>query len=760
MAIKYLDAKRIRGTTGSTSATMGTSGDVSEVGGVTLDSTNKVLGSNSIDLDGTDNAYLNMNNILNAMTTTGTISYWVRSEGTSGYCLTFNLSTNAAITYLHMSAEHGQDSGIGLCELQVGGTTQWKVSSGTGTWTSSDRAWHHMVLTQDGTNVKFYWDGTEITSFATTTDKSKWISDLTSRDNVRWGVKNIYNQGNVGEFNGQVDDMAIWTRAITAAEVTTLYGGGQASGTPVSALDISRTGLKAYYSCNSLNGTTLPNEAVDLPEDKATLITTFSDSLGSSADGILVSDPAQDTTPTPPTGLGTSSFHFDGDDAININGAEPFSTTVGSISLWFYNDGTSNEDGILFFGDTDAPSYLGIESRTDGVYAKFRQASGTTSQWEWRTSNNSVTLTDAWHHIVLSQDGTAVKIYVDAVELTTFDASADKSKWMESNIDNGRIGCNSISDNDNANFFTGNIMEVAMWNVALTSAQVTSLYNVVDGVAVGRKANTEPTGLRVYYPLSGTTVTNGLVDYSDLPENTLFEETDTYKTYWLQSNEWRDINWLDTPTWSSDFTDDDEWINSDSRMNVIEGSDWLYFDVRRDNTESTIYRDFGAGNISNTDWRLRFKLVITDLVGGSGSEKSWIFGFSTLTTESITTNCNAIGFGHRSSSSSSERDILIHATDNGNPKDGSNLQEIGTNLLVDDTTYYYELRRIGTTTLRLTLYSDSDYSTVVVTEDRTITAGHGEDMRYFRGVNTTYGSTLAGQVTGYIQDMQFWNGES
>ena len=195
-------------------------------------------------------------------------------------------------------------------------------------------------------------------------------------------------------------------------------------------------------------------------------------------------------------------------------------------------------------------------------------------------------------------------------------------------------------------------------------------------------------------------------------------------------------------------------------MSIGTGNNRLDFDVRRDGTESTIYRDFGAGNISNTDWRLRFKLVITNLVGGSGSEKSWVFGFSNLTTQSITTNANAMGFGHRASGDLSvEADILIHACDNDNPKDGSNLQEIGTNLLAEGT-YYYELRRIGTTTLRVTLYSDSDYSTAVVTADRTVVAGDGEDMRYFRTVNTTYSSTLAGQVTGYIQDMQFWNGES
>jgi len=259
------------------------------------------------------------------------------------------------------------------------------------------------------------------------------------------------------------------------------------------------------------------------------------DTLGSSADGTLIGDPTGgDTSPTPPTGLGTSSFVFDGNDGITIDGAEPFSTTVGSISLWFYNDGTSNDKGVLFFGDTDASSYLGIETKTDGIWAKFRQASGTTSQWEWRSSNNSVTLTDAWHHLVISQDGTAVKIYVDAVELTTFDASTDKSKWMESNLDNGRIGCNSISGNGNANFLTGNLMEVAMWNVALTQAQVTSLYNS----GTGRLANTEPTGLKAYYPLSGSVVTNAAVvvdkskaSITDVPAGTRYEETDTRKIF-------------------------------------------------------------------------------------------------------------------------------------------------------------------------------------------------------------------------------------
>ena len=276
MAVKYLDAKRIRGILGEESSTMGTAANATEVGGVTLNSTHKVFGSNSIDLDGEDETYLNMDGILNAMSTTGTVSYWVRNgDGTAGYFLTFNRSDNSggssAITYIH--SEHHTHLSKMDTTMVIGNSIQWQVRSPADSWDSDDRGWHHVVLTQDGTAVKFYFDGTEQTSFENTTDKSKWVSDLASRDNVRFGVKNVYAQGNGGEFTGQVDDIAIWTRAITAAEVTTLYGGGQASGTPVTALGISRTGLKAYYSCNSLDGTTLPNEAADLPEDKATLVT-------------------------------------------------------------------------------------------------------------------------------------------------------------------------------------------------------------------------------------------------------------------------------------------------------------------------------------------------------------------------------------------------------------------------------------------------------------------------------------------------------
>lgn len=241
-----------------------------------------------------------------------------------------------------------------------------------------------------------------------------------------------------------------------------------------------------------------------------------------------------------------------------------------------------------------------------------------------------------------------------------------------------------------------------------------------------------------------------------LQENTIFNETNTFKQYWLQSGEWKRSYII--PTWESDFTSSTGWTASGSRMEIVTGSDWLYFDVRRDSTQDTLFYDLGAGNISNTNWTLRMKVAITAFGTGSNSEKSWIFGFSNLSNESYGSSSNHLAYGHKVSDNATEREIVIRWGDAEGAN--ANVEEVaeGDNLVVAGTTYWYELQRIDTTTLRANIYSDSEFSTLVATRDQTITAGDGEDMRYFRCANNTYSQTLDGYVQGYIQDIKFYNG--
>jgi len=248
------DTRKIFRMAEQTTSDLGTAANVAEVGSVTAQSTNKLLGTNALDLDGASGTYINMNNILNCMTTTGTISFWARSEGTSAYTIAWS-DTNG-LSYFHITNEHSPAT----CrvDMTINDSQQYRIDSTSGSWGSSDRGWKHIVLTQDGTAVKFYFNGIEQTSFTSESNKSKWISHVTGAgaDNVRWGAKDVYNQGIQGNINGQLDDFAIWSRAITAAEVAILYNGG----TGAVATSISGTGMKVYYSCNSLSGSTLVNE--------------------------------------------------------------------------------------------------------------------------------------------------------------------------------------------------------------------------------------------------------------------------------------------------------------------------------------------------------------------------------------------------------------------------------------------------------------------------------------------------------------------
>jgi hypothetical protein len=57
----------------------------------------------------------------------------------------------------------------------------------------------------------------------------------------------------------------------------------------------------------------------------------------------------------------------------------------------------------------------------------------------------------------------------------------------------------------------GNITEVALWNVALTEAQVQSLYG--NGGSTAKKADTIPTGVRAYY--DGSSLDNAAVIADD-----------------------------------------------------------------------------------------------------------------------------------------------------------------------------------------------------------------------------------------------------
>lgn len=82
----------------------------------------------------------------------------------------------------------------------------------------STAAWHHIACVYDGTNTNIYADGVLIASAA-------YSSNI-----VTSGVSTYIGRRppstNNDTFNGYIDELGIWNRALSGAEVTQLYNAG------------------------------------------------------------------------------------------------------------------------------------------------------------------------------------------------------------------------------------------------------------------------------------------------------------------------------------------------------------------------------------------------------------------------------------------------------------------------------------------------------------------------------------------------------
>jgi hypothetical protein len=81
-----------------------------------------------------------------------------------------------------------------------------------------DLDWHHLAATYDGTTIRWYGDGRYINSY-----ERSGTNALNTEDTVHMGQR-----GDTGEavnfFPGKVDDVKIWNRALTGAQIAWLAG--------------------------------------------------------------------------------------------------------------------------------------------------------------------------------------------------------------------------------------------------------------------------------------------------------------------------------------------------------------------------------------------------------------------------------------------------------------------------------------------------------------------------------------------------------
>ena len=311
------------------------------------------------------------------------------------------------------------------------GTTVYAFISG-GTVTPgaavSPNTWAHVILTHDGSgNFSLYVNNTAIFTNVSRT------SNLYSGQNILLGDTTVWNK-----FNGSIDQVRIFNKALNSTEVTTLYN---------------------ETACDALacSGTT---NTLDILSDGSCIAAYPLD--GSPAD-LSGNYNGVQTNVTYPVGKFDLAGSFNGSSSyIDTNYSLPASSN-SSFSFWF----TLDVSGTKFLaGQTgDSSNYFHIASANATL---LEIQIGSVNYVQLSVPN----MADGnWHHLVISRSaGSGYTAYLDNSSVGTFSNTAALSGA------NFFLGARDASHSSSLRHL-GKIDQVRIFNKALSAGEVTTLYN-------------------------------------------------------------------------------------------------------------------------------------------------------------------------------------------------------------------------------------------------------------------------------------------
>lgn len=303
---------------------------------------------------------------------------------------------------------------------------------------------YHVVITWNGTAFVIYKDG-EVSRSGTSTTAMGTLGT----QGIRLGVYGDY----LGAYySGEMDDVAVFTKTLTASEVTTLYEASRyIVDSPADYPEtVSALEPEAYWRFGESSGTA----AIDMMLNK---------------DGVYVGTPTLGSTSLITNDLNTAVTLNGSSQYITTGVTNSVSATSVSLSVKFNSIATKQ---MLFSEMTSGGSTssarvrLGINNSTNWF---FSLGNGTSTYTNSTTAHNLAINTT--YHIVYVINGTSIKIYVDGVKVvdttsTVALGTASVNPWYI-----GRVG------DFNGQYVNGTIDDVAIYRTALTALNVTHLYN-------------------------------------------------------------------------------------------------------------------------------------------------------------------------------------------------------------------------------------------------------------------------------------------
>jgi hypothetical protein len=194
--------------------------------------------------------------------------------------------------------------------------------------------------------------------------------------------------------------------------------------------------------------------------------------------------------------------------------------TTGTIAFWYYPQGTAAIEYFLQVTNGNSASF-----NVDVNNMLFRRNSNNSlqmslvndfvTQWNYTTPIGVIS-NDNWYHIVLVQDGSAPKIYIDNVDQTlTPNVTTDTTQWFNNLIPQGGaanldlliIGAyKTLTSNDGTTqpALQGRLDSYGIWSTNLSADDISELYNGGDGVAYENLSTSIKTNLVSWWGMNET----------------------------------------------------------------------------------------------------------------------------------------------------------------------------------------------------------------------------------------------------------------
>ena len=178
----------------------------------------------------------------------------------------------------------------------------------------------------------------------------------------------------------------------------------------------------------------------------------------------------------------SKSLDFDGDDLVYMSGSTGVFTSAMTVQAWAKADALQSNKYIVSKGKNTDNTF-----RAYGLKAPYTSSevdnNGNSGKWlgemnvggtEYYISSSTDAVLNEWAHLLMTYDGSNIKLYVNGQLEGTQSASGNIGGNNSSGV---RFAVGSLEINDSRYRFDGTIDEVAIWNDALSLSDINTLYN-------------------------------------------------------------------------------------------------------------------------------------------------------------------------------------------------------------------------------------------------------------------------------------------